>query len=506
MKLNFTLSVLMFYCSLVLFDGVAYAKAPKMKMTTPTPPGIATPDTVKTRFGVLHFFDGVPDKETVKKVYNNLDYVHGFQAFLSGIQIASMDALRKGILSFGPANTTAILFEDLMDSKSLLLTANTTSIYQMLWLQLKDEPMVIETPPDVLGIIDNHWFRYVADFGRLGPDKGKGGKFLVLPPKYQGKIPEGYHVAKTTTYGNWVIWRGFQVNGSTKTAVNNTKQKFRVYPLSKKNNPPKMKFVNVSGKFFNTIHRMDYKIYDEINEVVQSEPGYGQSPEILGQLAAIGIIKGKPFNPDERMKKILTKSAIAGAATVKTIWSNPRDKMFYFYPGKSQWLNPFPGGEYTWVKKDASLIDARAGFHFYATGITPAMAKKIIGKGSKYAYTFKDATGHTLNGSKTYVVNLPPNVPAKDFWSFTLYDNQTRSMLQTDAKFPGIDNKQTGMIKNSDGSYNIYFGPKPPKGQENNWVQTIPGKSWSVIFRLYGPLEPWYDKTWRPGDIKPYNS
>ncbi|MDA8562127.1 DUF1254 domain-containing protein [Gammaproteobacteria bacterium] len=473
-----------------------------MKMTTDIPAGIKTPDKIETRFGDMTFFDGVPDKDTIQKVYNNLDFQHGFQAFLSGIQIASMDALRKGILKFGPANTTAILFEDLMDSKAFFLTANTTSVYQMLWLQLKDEPMVIETPPDVLGIIDNHWFKYVTDFGRLGPDKGLGGKFLIVPPGYIGDIPKGYHVAYTKTYGNWVIWRGFQVNGSTKTAVDATKKKFRVYPLSQKNNPPKMNFVNASGKFVNTIHRMDYRIFDEMNAVVQAEPSYGENPEILGVLASIGIKKGETFNPDARMKKILTQSAIAGAVTVKTIWSYPRNEMFYFYPGKSNWMNPFPGGKYNWVNNGATLLNARAGFHFYATGITPAMSLKIIGKGSKYAYTYKDADSQPLNGNKTYKLNIPANVPAKDFWSLTLYDNQTRSMLQTDQKFPGIDNKKSDIVKNSDGSYDIYFGPVAPKGKENNWIQTIPGKSWNVILRLYGPLEGWYNKTWRPGEVE----
>jgi hypothetical protein len=130
------------------------------------------------------------------------------------------------------------------------------------------------------------------------------------------------------------------------------------------------------------------------------------------------------------------------------------------------------------------------------------MAKTIIAKGSKYAYTYLDANGDPLDGAKTYKVHVPPNVPAKDFCSFTLYDNQTRSMLQTDERFPGIDNNKPGMIKNDDGSYDVYFGPEAPKGQENNWVQTIPGKGWNTIFRLYGPLEPWYEKTWRPGEIE----
>jgi hypothetical protein len=130
-----------------------------------------------------------------------------------------MYALEHGLLKHGPANTTAVLFEELMDSKALWLTPNTTSVYMASWLELGDEPMVIETPPNVLGFINDAWFQYVTDFGNAGPDKGKGGKFLILPPGYEGDVPKGYHVAKTPTYGNWVIWRGFQVDGSPKPAV-----------------------------------------------------------------------------------------------------------------------------------------------------------------------------------------------------------------------------------------------------------------------------------------------
>ena len=287
---------------------------------------------------------------------------------MSGIQIASIDGIRKGLLEFGPPNTTAILFENLRDSQALWLTPNTTSVYMFAWLETGDEPMVIETPPDVLGIIDDHWFKYVADFGRLGPDKGQGGKFLILPPGYNGEVPEGYHVARTNTntYGNWVLWRGFQVDGDPAPAVETTKKTFRMYPLSQKNNPPKMNFVNASGKFHNTIHRMDYGIFEEINEVVQAEPREGQDPEILGLLASIGIKKDQPFGPDTRMKKILEEAADVGAVTVRTIMSQPRDDIFYFYPGESVWGNPFPGGNYEWLNEGARLLDARAGFHFYA--------------------------------------------------------------------------------------------------------------------------------------------
>ncbi|MGD8433742.1 MAG: DUF1254 domain-containing protein, partial [Syntrophobacterales bacterium] len=187
---------------------ITWAKPPKMEMTTDIPPGIATPDKLKTRLGTLNLIDGVPDKETARKVYDNLDFQRAVQAYLNSIQIASMAGMRKGILNFGPANTTVLLFENLMDSKALWLTPNTVSIYMAMWLELSDEPMVIETPPNVLGLIDDHWFHYVADFGNAGPDKGKGGKFLIIPPGYEGDVPDGYFVARTKTYGHWVIWRG----------------------------------------------------------------------------------------------------------------------------------------------------------------------------------------------------------------------------------------------------------------------------------------------------------
>ena len=482
-------------------DSVAHVAPAKMKMTTAIPDGISTPNKLDTRIGELNFFDGVPEKETAQKVYDYIDLHNGVEAFLKGIQIASMEGLKQGILSFGPANYTAVLFEDLMDSKAFWLTPNTTSVYMATWLQLGDEPMVIETPPDVLGIIDDHWFQYVADFGRLGPDKAKGGKFLIIPPGYEGKIPEGYFAYQAKTYEHWVIWRGFQVDGSPKPAVDATKKSFKVYPLSEKNNPPAMSFVNASGILNNTIHRMDAETYNEINAVVQAEPSEGQNPEILGALAAIGIKKGQDFEPDERMQQILEEAAKIGSAIVRTQMAKPRSEYMTKFPG-TRWLNPLAYKSYLFEHEGVRLLDARAAFHFYATGITPAMSMKIIGKGSQYASAYSDIEGNTFDGSKTYKFNVPANPPMKDFWSFTVYDNQTRSMLQTDQQFPGVDNNKDGIVKNEDGSYDIYFGPLAPKGFESNWIQTIPGKGWNTIFRLYGPLEPWFDGQWYPSDAK----
>ena len=478
----------------------AWAEAPKMKMTTENPDGIATPDKLETSIGALTSFDGVPDAETTQKVYDNLDLQRATAAFLNALPIASMYGLEKGTLAFGPANTTALLFENLMDSKALWLTPNTTSVYMVTWMELGDEPMVIETPPNVLGFINDAWFQYVTDFGNAGPDKGKGGKFLILPPGYKGEVPDGYHVAKSMTYGNWVIWRGFLKEGSPKPAIDETKKLFRMYPLSQKDNPPEMTFVDVSGKFHNTIHRMDFEYWEEVNATIQAEPLEGLDPDTRGLLAAIGIKKGVEFKPDARMKKILTDAAKIGSVTARALTARPRDQRHYLYPGERIWTNPFVQGRFDFLLDGERLLDSRIYMHFYATGITPAMAIKNVGKGSQYAIAYLDKDGHVLDGSKTYKINLPANIPAKDFWSFTLYDNQTRAMLQTDQRFPGIDDSKKGLKKNADGSYDIYFGPKPPKGQENNWIQTVPGKGWNTILRLYGPLEPFYDKSWKPGD------
>lgn len=493
---NTTLAAL----TVLVLASSAWAQPPKMKMTTPIPEGIATPDKLDTQLGTLTSFDGVPDQATTQKVYDNLDLQRATQAFLNSMQIASLNAMEKGMGTFGPPNTTVLLFEDLMDSKALWLTPNTVSIYMGTWVEIGDEPLVIETPPNVLGFIDDAWFQYVIDFGNAGPDKGMGGKFLLLPPGYKGEVPDGYYVAKTTTHGNWVVWRGFQVDGSTAPAVKATKETFRIYPLSQKDNPPAMKFVNVSGKFHNTIHRMDYGFWEELNETIQAEPLEGLDVDLRGLLASIGIEKGKKFAPDARMQKILTEAAKVGSVTARALTARPKDSRHYLYPGERVWTNPFIQGRYDFVLDGARLLDSRAYMHFYATGITPAMAIKNVGRGSQYAIAYLDEDGNALDGSKTYKIHLPPNVPAKDFWSFTLYENQTRAMLQTDQRFPGLDNNKQGLKQNDDGSYDIYFAPKPPKGWENNWIQTVPGKGWNTIFRLYGPLQSFYDKTWKPGD------
>jgi hypothetical protein len=333
------------------------------------------------------------------------------------------------------------------------------------------------------------------------PDRGQGGKFLFLPPDYEGEVPEGYFVFRSPTFGNVLFWRGFLVNGDPAPAVASIKANAHIYPLAKAGNPPEQVFINISGKEMNTIHSNDVNFYKEVAQIVQEEPIDAIDPDFMGLLASIGIVKGQPFEPDERMMGILTDAAAVGNATARSILFANRDKAFFLYPD-SYWETGFMGGSHEFLVNDVRYLDARTRMFYYATGITPAMAMKMIGVGSQYAIAFRDSQGEYLDGSQTYRLNIPANPPAKDFWSIMVYDGQTRSMLQTNQQFPSINNIKGDITENADGSVDIYFGPKAPQGKEGNWIQTVPGKSWNAILRLYGPLEPWFEKAWRPGDIE----
>ncbi|MES2149317.1 MAG: DUF1254 domain-containing protein [Pseudomonadota bacterium] len=477
------------------------ALAGKLNMATAIPAEITTPDTVPTRLGRLKFKDGLPDQATVAKVYENLDFMRGVETFLNGIPAASMVAIRQGLRDMGTVDGTVGIFENLMDSRSLFLTGNTESVYALSWLDLKNGPMVVESAPNTLGIVNDFWFRYVTDMGNAGPDKGKGGKFLFLPPDYAGEVPPGYFVLKSPTFNNILVWRGFMVDNDPQPAVANLKRHIRIYPLAAADNPPENKFINLSGREVNTIHANNFKIYEEINQVVQEEPSASLDPERRGLFASIGLIKGQHFAPDEKLKKTLTEAAAVANATVRATLYATRDKAAYYYTG-SNWRTPFVGGNHEFLADGGRLLDARSMFHYYATMITPAMTLKMVGVGSQYAINDRDAQGRYLDGGRNYRLKLPPNVPAKNFWSVVVYDAQTRSMLQTDQRYPSIGSQRVGMRTNADGAVDLYFGPKAPAGKEANWVQTVPGKSWNVLFRLYGPLQPWFDKTWRPGEFE----
>ncbi len=485
---------------LVLAASAAQAQAPKFAPDVPAK--ITTPDSVQTRIGTLRFKDGAPDAATVQAVYDQLDFSRGVQSFLTGISATSVYAACRGLDEAGiKANKAIGITADLMDARSLFLTPNTTTVYVLACIDLKDGPVVAQVPPMVLGPVDDANFRWVVDVGLTGPDKGAGGNYLFVPPGYTGELPAtGYHVARPRTNRLIIFYRAFVQKGDIAGAVASVKSKAALYPLAQAASPAATTFVDVSGVKFNTISANDFSFYEELNGVVQNEPADWVDPDTVGLFASIGIRKGQPFAPDERMKNLLTEAVTVGNATARSFLFASRDPRTRVFKDR-QWLTPFVGGSYEFLAGAERLLDARAMFFYYATGITPAMAEARPGTGSAYAGVFRDGSGNYLDGGKTYRVTLPGPVPAKDFWAFTVYDNQTRSLLPTDQRSAGIDSLKPSMKKEADGSVNVFFGPKAPAGYEENWVQTMPGRGFNVLLRLYGPLEPWFNQSWKPGDL-----
>jgi len=505
------------------------------------PQAIVTPDRVETRLGALQFRDGIPTAETAAALYEHLDLQRGTATFLNAFSGVSMYAIRQGFRDAGVADGDVLIFSQLMDSKSLFLTGNCDTVYFLTFLDLSRGPLVVETPPEALGVVDDIWFRWITDFGQPGPDRGEGGRYLLLPPGYAGPLPEGGHfVARSRSNAVGVLGRAFLVNNDPAPAVASIRQHMKIYPyvpggygtsigsfllgrspLAQPASPTTPRFVEGSGLVMNTIPPNDLAFYTMLHGLVQGEPAEALDPEIAGQFAAIGIVKGRGFEPNERLRRILAEAAAIGNAASRVVGFRPRpEEGFAYYGAGSSWLNPLfvggydfmgpppavtPQGVQPFPATGARTLDVRTSFFYMATGVTPAMVMRLPQVGSQYLWATFDARGNPFDGARTYRVTLPPNIPAARFWSLTLYDNQTRSMLATEQRYPRAGSQSypsPAAAAASDGSTTVTFGPARPAGvAAGNWIQTVPGKGWFPILRLYSPLQTFFDKTWRIGEI-----
>jgi hypothetical protein len=476
---------------------------------TEIPSKIMTPDEVSTRLGTLEFFDGMPTDATASTLLDHLTFMRGVQVFLNTVPVASLEAVRIGLGEVGAtAANQVVIYDDLMDSNSLFLTGNTDTVYALAMLDLdRDGPTVVEIPPGCgPGTVDDAWFRFVIDMGAPGPDRGQGGKYLILPPGHEGTVPDGYFVATSTSFVNLICLRGFMKDGSTEPASQMFRNGVKIYPLDRKGDPPSMEYINGSGLAFNTIHANNFEFYQELHQVIDREPVGIIDPETRGLLASIGIRKGKPFEPDQHLRELLTDAVAVGNATARALFFQTDVPDNFLYEG-SYWKRGFFGRDYRFLLdgddgQGERNLDARTAVFYMATLNTPAMTMKMIGVGSQYAWGDRDSSGDYLDGAQSYRLTLPPNIPAKNFWSVVVYDPQTRSELQSGQPYPSKSSQTGTVVENSDGSIDLYFGPEAPEGHESNWTQTVPGKGWFTLLRLYGPLEPWFDLTWRPGEFE----
>ena len=462
-------------------------------------------ETMQTRIGELQFTSGYPTEKTVQKIYDELDFQRAVQAYLWALPMASYGAMADEHIRLGCGSSAVAVADQFAEQRHLALTANQDTVYMSGVLDLRDGPMVMEIPAGLLGTMNNIWQQPLCDLGGpFSPEQNRGGRFLILPPGYDGPLPEfHYHVVASDS--NIVV---FYLRAIPQTRDDLPKlveliETYRQYKLSEVKEPPPTRFISLTGKDADLLTNEGFAYFESLARYINENPPRPQDMAMLGMLETLGIAHGRAFEPDERMRKILTEAAEVGRATAKALAWKPRipEDTVYAYPGERKWKHIF-FGDPTFHTPDYMAIDQRSKYAFEAIGTAKSMVVSLPGQGSQYIGLYMDSSGKWLSGEHTYKINLPKNVPANMFWSLTAYDNETRSLIQNDLGRPLVGSVH-GAKANEDGSYDSYFGRELPAGvPEENWVQTKPGKGWFVYLRLYGPEKPYFEKTWIPGDAE----
>ena len=459
------------------------------------------PENIETGFGTLEFEGGAfPTEASVQKIYDEMDLQRATQAYMDFFPALSLYGIVKSqVRDFGFTSSSDVgVMADFMKPSENYLTGNDVTVYAFASIDLKvDGPTVVEIPPGMYGNANDAAFKYLTDFGPTGPDKGKGGKYLFLPPGYEGEEPDGYFAFHSPGYRIWAMMRGFGEVGNGDQAVQWFKERLKVYPLA--SGPRDNKAINTSGMGANTLPPEDESIFAMLNEIIQYEPTELFSAELLGRLASLGIEKGKPFAPDERMKRIFEQAAKQGVAMSRAIVYASRDPEINYWPER-HWEKMFIRNT-EFVNQGHNDIDARTLWHYQAICVSPNLLSTTPGVGTAYLTAFRDKDGAYLLGGKNYRLRVPANPPVKRFWAVTAYDALSRSLLDSGGNITVGSTRDPEM--NSDGSVDLYFGSTLPEGaSEKNWIKTDPDKGFFVVFRFYGPLEGYIDKTWVLNDFE----
>jgi hypothetical protein len=459
----------------------------------------AAQEALDTRIGKLTFESGYPSKETVQKLYDEMDFQRAAQAYLWGIPAVGLNEWRKAHFDVFKAKNGEMLSYLDFQEKLGILTPNFTTPYIVTMIDLEQSgPIVVELPTGLMaGMIMDIWQRVLADLGVVGPDKGKGGKYLILPPGHAKVEPEGYYVVQSPSR---TVFAGVRLLDADKEkAIRELIPGIKTYTWAPSRTGEVMPVRRAGDLKWSQMppHGMAY--WESLNDLVQREPVMERDRLILAQLRFLGIEKGKPFKPDARQTKLLEDAAVVGEAMAKANTSDRRVEP-PFWAG-TNWKHALV------VSVDQRMpgfdqLDERASWFYEAVAVSKGMLTQTPGVGQRYIAAYKDRDGNWLSGGNTYRLHIPPDPPAKQFWSVTAYDEGTRQMVVNDQGRPDLSSRKPDLVKNGDGSVDVYIGPNAPKGKEANWVQTVPGKGWFAYFRFYGPTEPFFDKSWALPDFE----
>jgi hypothetical protein len=460
---------------------------------------LPTNGIVESRLGKIELKNGYPTEATAKQIYDNIDLQRACQGYLWALPLMAMEQWQAEQRNkFGAGNLDYVDYLTFKD-KLGLLTANATTPYLRAFPNMKETgPLVVEIPPGATagGVLD-FWQRPLTDTGQTGPDKGAGGKYLVLGPADPDVKPDGYIVVRSPTVN---IWVGQRVLDPDPAKAKATMAAMRIYPYSQRDNPPPCRHVSPNGRKWSGEQPRGLAYWEGLSKIINEEAVLERDRMMLGMLQPLGIEKGKPFNPDERQKKILIEAAQVGEVMARTIGFDKRFAGVKVWPGK-QWDISLFLKETSQDTPNYTQFDERTSWFYEAVGVSTGMMGRTVGFGQVYLEASKDRDDHWLDGGKTYQLHVPPNAPVKQFWSFTVYDNESRCFVDTSEQ-PDRSSRDN-IAKNPDGSVDLFFGPKAPAGKPaTNWIETLPGRGWFTYFRLYGPTQPYFDRTWVLPDIE----
>lgn len=478
---------LLFICS-SLFLGLSNTVFAQDKM-----------ETRETRIGKLTFERGYPTPETLEKLYDERDFQRASQAYIWAIPVTSMmDFLHSYHEDLGAKLGDLVHIKGYDDAK-YGITANATTEYLFAWYDLtKSGPVVINEPAGpTAGFVNDMWQRPSADLGLPGKLAGKGGKRLIVGPGQ--KIPANtadYDIIYSKSNYTFILTRILATDPAEKAKI---QAAFQLYPYSERANPKKTKVIPIAGRKWRSNQPRGMAYWERLAEFVNHEPIEERDRFFTAMLIPLGIEKGKPFKPTERQKNILEEATFVGEAMA----------------GANNFHSRFPNALYAeGTKWDLALahnldqraehsdqLDERAAWYYEALTTSKGMTSSRPGIGSTYLGGYRDKDDEWLDGAKQYTLRVPANVPAKQFWSATVYNNDTRYLIQNKQKIADRSSRME-LLKNSDGSITLYFGPTSPKGKEQNWIPTNAGEGWFSYFRLYGPLESYFDRSWVLPDIE----
>ncbi|MDG2618067.1 DUF1254 domain-containing protein [Thermoleptolyngbya sichuanensis XZ-Cy5] len=460
---------------------------------------LPTTGSIDTSIGRLAFEGGYPTFESVVKLYDELDFQRAVQTYLWAIPLVSFAAWQEAYETvFGQQDGDLVLTTSFRD-KLGLLTANATTPYVIGFLNLqRTGPLVIDYPKgQTAGGILDFWQRPITDMGLTGPDRGTGGKYLVIAAGQE--VPqdaEGYWVVQSPTNN---LFHAFRVLSTEPQEAEALTASYQVYSYAQRENPRKTQIIPAADKPWSgwPASNMDY--WRLLAKMLNEEPVHERDRMMVAMLKPLGIEKGRPFQPDARQQKILEQAAIVGEATARCLSYAKRQPEAHIWPG-TQWKNAVLL-EANQETENHTALDERIAWFYEAVTLTAGMTTKTPGMGQQYIGIQKDKDGDWLQGGNNYSLRVPPHVPVKQFWSITLYDTETRCFIDTPHNIAGVDSRGD-LIQNADGSIDLYFGPTAPLGQETNWAPTVPGRGWFAYFRFYAPTEPYFDRTWSLPDIE----